>query len=179
MKYPLLVAAIGLSLAACSEKPPEKAAGPVAPSAPGFARATTERPAVIQSTQNLPNACSLDVVNDQTAKQDTSISDKAKVKLTGWAGNVPAGTSPKQVFIELEGPGKIFGGSSKFYIQAALGIKRPDVADHFKKPGLVDVGWAANADLSEVAADAYKVRIIQVEGQTGLVCDSNKSVVIK
>jgi hypothetical protein len=110
-------------------------------------------------------------VNDQPAK-DASISDKARIKLAGWAGNVPAGTSPQQVFVDLEGP-------SKVYLQAAHGIKRPDVADFFKKPGLADTGWMAYADLSEMAAGAYKVRIIQVEGQSGLVCDSNESVVIK
>lgn len=175
MKYPLLVAAICLSLAACSEKEPEKAAAPVAPpvatAASGFAKATAVRPAVIQSTLSLPNACALDVVNDQPAK-DALISDKARVKLHGWAGNVPAGTSPKQVVIELEGP-------SKVYVETALGIKRPDVADAFKKPGLADTGWIAYADLSEAAAGTYKVHIIQVEGHSGLVCDSNKSIAIK
>jgi len=167
MKYPLLVAAIGLTLAACSEKQPEKAATP----APIYAKATTVRPAAIQSTQSLPDACSFDSVNDQPVK-DASILDKTKIKLIGWAGNVPAGTSPKQVFVELDGP-------SKAYLQATLGIKRPDVANNFKKPGLADTGWVANADLSEMAAGAYKVRIIQVDGQSALVCDSNKSIAIK
>ena len=171
MKYPLLVAAIGLALAACSEKEPEKAATPVATPAPIYAKATTVRPAAIQSTRSLPDACALDSVNDQPAK-DASISDKAKIKLIGWAGNVPAGTSPKQIFVELEGPNKL-------YVQAAHGVKRPDVADHFKKPGLADTGWVAHADLSEAAAGTYRVRIIQVEGQSGLVCDSNKSIAIK
>jgi hypothetical protein len=170
MKYPLLFTAIGLSLAACSEKPPEKAATPVATPAAGFAKAVTERPAVIQSMQDLPNSCALDSVDDQLAK-DVSSSDKTKIKLGGWAGNVPAGTSPKQVFVEFDGPRKV-------YVQAAHGIKRPDVADHFKKPGLADTGWVANADLSDVAVGTYKVRIIQVEGQTGLVCDSRKSIVL-
>ena len=175
MKCPLLVAVIVLSLAGCSEKEPEKAptpaASPAAAPAPSFAKATTVRPAVIQSTRSLPNACSFDAVNDQPPK-DASISDKARVKLHGWAGNVPAGTSPKQVFVEFEGP-------SKVYVQATHGIKRPDVADALKKPGLVDTGWVAYADLSDAAAGAYKVRIIQVEVQSGLVCDSNKSIVIK
>ena len=173
MKFPLLIAVIGLSLAACSEKQQEKAAAPVAAPAPApvYARATTVRPAAIQSTLSLPDACALDAVNDQTAKV-VSISDKAKIKLAGWAGNVPAGTSPKQIVVEFEGP-------SKIYVPAAHGIKRPDVAGHFKKPGLADTGWVVHADLSEVAAGTYKVRIIQVEGQSGLVCDSNKSIVIK
>ena len=167
MKYPLLLAAISLSLAACSEKQPENSAAP----APGFGKPTTVRPAAIHSTQSLPDACRLDSVNDQTAK-DAAISDKAKIKLVGWAGNVPAGTSPQQIFVELEGP-------SKVYLKAAHGIRRPDVAAYFNKPRLADTGWVAYADLSEVAAGAYKVRIIQVEWQTGLVCDSNKSIVIK
>lgn len=171
MKYPLLVAAMGLSLVACSEKEPEKPAASIPPPASGFAKATTVRPAVIQSTLSLPNACALDIVNDQSPK-DASIPDKAKIKLFGWAGNVPAGTSPKQIFVEFEGP-------SKVYVQAVHGIKRPDVADALKKPGLVDTGWVAYADLSEMAAGTYKVRIIQVEGQSGLVCDSKHSIAIK
>jgi len=171
MKYPLYVAAMGLSLVACSEKQPEKAAIPVATPAPVFVKAATVRPAAIQSTLSLPNDCRLEVVNDQRPN-DASISDKARITLQGWAGNVPAGTSPQQIFIEFE-------GASKVYIQAAHGLKRPDVADFFKKPGLADTGWVAYADLSEMAAGAYKVRIIQVEGQSGLVCDSNHSIVIK
>jgi hypothetical protein len=169
MRYPLFLAAIGLSLAACSEKPQEKA---VAPPAPGFERASSVRPAVIQNTQNLPTGCALDSVNEQLANGETSLSDKTKLRLSGWIGNVPAGTSPKQVFVEFDGPGKA-------YVQATPGGKRPDVADHFKKASLVDTGWVVNADLAETAAGTYKVRIIQVEGQTGLVCDSNKSIVIK
>ncbi|OGA32443.1 MAG: hypothetical protein A3G80_08950 [Betaproteobacteria bacterium RIFCSPLOWO2_12_FULL_62_13b] len=171
MKYPLLVAAIGLSLVACSEKQPEKAAPQVATPAPIYVKATTVRPAAIQSTVSLPGACAFDGVNDQPGK-DVSISDKARVKLIGWAGNVAAGTSPQQVIVELEGP-------SKVYAKAVHGIKRPDVAAFFNKPGLADTGWVAYADLSEMAAGAYKVRIIQVEGQSGLVCDSNNSIVIK
>lgn len=170
MKYPLLVAAIGLSLVACTEKQPEKAATSVAAPAPSFVKASTVRPAAIQSTLSLPNVCSVDIVNDQPAK-NASISDKAKITLAGWAANVPAGTSPQQIFIEFE-------GASKVYVKATHGIKRPDVADFFKKPGLADAGWVAYADLSEVAAGAYKVRIIQVEGQAGSVCDSNNSIVI-
>jgi len=171
MKYPLLFAAISLSLVACSEKQPEKAATPVATAVPSFVKAATVRPAAIQSTLSLPGACALDSVNDQFVK-DAAISDKARIKLVGWAGNVPAGTSPQQIFVELDGP-------SKVYFKAAHGQKRPDVATVFKKPGLADAGWTAYADLSELAAGAYKVRIIQVEGQSGLVCDSNKSIVIK
>ena len=171
MKYPLLVAAIGLSLVGCSEKQPEKAATPVATPTPSFAKATTVRPAAIQSTLSLPDACRLDAVNDRPAK-DASIPDKAKIKLVGWAANIPAGTSPQQIFVEFE-------GASKVYVKAVHGIKRPDVADYFKKPGLADAGWVAYADLSEAAAGAYKVQIIQVEGQSGLVCDSKNSIVIK
>jgi hypothetical protein len=169
MRYPLLVAAIGLSLVACSEKQPEKPATGVASPAPSFVKATTARPAAIQTMQSLPDACWFDFVNDHPAK-DAAISDKAKVKLGGWAGNVSAGTSPQEVYVELE-------GLIKVYLKAARG-QRPDVAAHFNKPGLADAGWVAYADLSEVAAGTYKVRIIQLEGQTGLVCDGGNSIVI-
>ena len=129
------------------------------------------RPAEIQSTQSLPDVCWLDSVNDQPAK-DAPISDKARIKLVGWAANIAAGTSPQPIFVELE-------GASKIYVKALRGVKRPDVAESYRKPGLVDAGWVAYADLSDAAAGAYKVRTIQVEGQSGLVCDSKHSITIK
>jgi hypothetical protein len=167
MKYALLCAAICLSVVACSEKPAEKTAAPV----PGVVKATTARPAAIPATLSSSEACALDGVNDQPAK-DAPAADKAKLKLDGWVANVPAGTTAQQIFVELEGP-------SRFYFKATHGVKRPDVAAHFNKPGLGEAGWTAQVDLSEAAAGAYKVRIIQLEGQSGLVCDSKKSVAIK
>jgi len=175
MKHSLLVAAMGLSLVACSEKPPEKATTPTAPSAapsaPSFVKPTAVRPAAIQSVASVTDGCALDYMNDRPMK-DATITDKAKVTLLGWAGNVPAGSSPQQVFLEFEGP-------SKIYLKTAHSAKRPDVVDHFKKPGLADAGWAAYADFSEVTAGAYKVRIIQLQGQTSMVCESNHSIAIK
>ena len=168
MKCPLLFAGLCcLSLVACSEKQPEKAATPV----PGVVKATTVRPAAMPATLSLSEACALDAVNGQLAK-DASTSDKAKIKLDGWAANFPAGTSSQQIYVELEGP-------SKLYFRATHGLMRPDVAAVFNKPGLGDAGWTASVDLSEAAAGAYKVRIITVEGQSGLVCDSKKSIAIK
>jgi len=187
MKYPLLFAALCcLSLVACSEKQPEKAATPVPGAAtpvpgaatpvPGVVKATTVRPAAIPATLSSSDACALDTVNGQLAKDastsDAATSDKAKIKLAGWAANFPAGTSSQQIYVELEGP-------SKLYIRATHGLMRPDVAAFFNKPGLGDAGWTATVDLSEAAAGAYKVRIITVEGQSGLVCDSKKSIAVK
>jgi hypothetical protein len=66
-----------------------------------------------------------------------TITDKSKIRLSGWATD--GDMIPKVVFIELEGPGKV-------YLEASRGVKRPDVAAHLNEPGLVDAGWESYAD---------------------------------
>jgi hypothetical protein len=165
MKNLLPFAAICLSLVACSEKPQER------PAVPGVVRATSSRPDVIPSTLSKSEGCAFDAVNDRPAKDAPAV-DKAQVKLDGWAGNLTSGTSSQQTFVELDGP-------RKFYFKATPGVKRPDVAAFYNKPGLGEAGWTAKVDLPDASAGAYKVRIIQVEGQSGLACDSQKSVSLK
>ncbi|MFA5167553.1 MAG: hypothetical protein WC530_03370 [Candidatus Omnitrophota bacterium] len=173
MKYLLLFVAIGLSLAGCCEKKPGEVevAPPLSLTPPSFIKATTECPFTILAALDPTAACSIDWVDDKTAQEATPIKEKAKVKLAGWAGNVEAGTSPQEVFVELDGP-------SKVYFKASPGLNRPDVAAHFKKPGLASSGWEVYADLSGVTAGTYKAQVIQVKGQSGLTCDTKRSIVV-
>ncbi|MFH1208656.1 MAG: hypothetical protein V1673_03775 [Candidatus Omnitrophota bacterium] len=178
MKYFLLVVTIGLSLAGCSEKEPGKAASsgslafPPAVKNPSFIKATSERPSVIPAVVlNVEQTCQVDWVNDVLAQKAAPITEKTKVRLIGWAGNLETGTSSREVFIKLVGP-------SKVYFKAFSGLKRSDVASAFKKPGLGNSGWEAYVDLSEVSAGTYKVQVIQVEGPSVSVCDPQRSIVI-
>ena len=176
MKYLLFIVAISLSLAGCSEKKPGETATPPSlttpKTPPSFIKATTERPFTIPVAQDLTVACAIDWVNDKTAQEATTpITKKARVRLVGWAGNVKAGTSPQEVFVELDGP-------SKFYLKASSGLKRPDVASYFKKSGLESSGWEVYADLSGLAAGTYKARVIQVNGQSDSACDPKRPIVI-
>ncbi|MDD5267449.1 MAG: hypothetical protein PHO08_10020 [Methylococcales bacterium] len=165
MKYFLIVTTISLFVAACTEKQPDSATTQT----PTLIKATTVRPITIPSTLDSVFTCSLDSVNGQPSQETVTITDKSKISLSGWATDEDI--IPKVMFIELEGPGKV-------YLEASRGGKRPDVAAHLNKPGLVDAGWASYADLSGVVAGTYKLRIIQVEGQSGSICTPNSKIVI-
>lgn len=135
-----------------------------------YIKPTATRPTSVPSSVASADSCNIDSVNDGPRTEPIVITDKAKIKLSGWAGNITAGTSPQEIYIELEGP-------SKIYIKALHSFDRPDVATYFNKPGLTNSGWESYADLAGVAAGTYKVRIIQVDGQFGLIC-GNGSIAI-
>jgi len=112
------------------------------------------------------------MVNDVAAKESTVITDKAKVRLQGWAADAVAGTTPKEVYLELEGP-------TKAYVQAATNVSRPDVATHFNKPALASSGWNAFANVSALPAGSYVARVIQVNGDgTGSLCDAHREWIL-
>ncbi len=178
MKHFLLVIAMGLFLAGCGEQGPGQPATPNSFEAPPVAKnrsvvkATPERPSAIPAALGSGGVCQVDWVNDVLlAKNAASIKEKTKVRLVGWAGNNEKGTSPKEVFITLVGP-------SAVYFKAFSGLKREDIFSAFKKPGMLNSGWEAYADLSDVSAGTYKVQVIQVEGPSASVCDTQRSIVI-
>jgi hypothetical protein len=177
MKYFLFVVVMGLSLAGCGEQGPGKSASTGSVSVPPAAKnrsvikATSERPSAIPATLGSGAACQVDWVNDAPAQKAPPVTNKAKVRLVGWAADLNKGTSSQGVFIALVGP-------SKFYFEALSGLKRGDVVSAYKKPGLANAGWDAYADLSGVSAGAYKIQVIQVDGSSGSACDTGRSIVI-
>lgn len=186
MKTTSLVVLMGIALAACADNQPP-AQDPVEPVVdapvaadgplvqdPAPAAAVTPsagRPTTIPTSLGTTEGCALDAVNGQSVVDTATVADKENVQLSGWAGDLAAGTSPAQVFVELEGPEAIF-------IEASRGTQRPDVAAQFDMPGLQNAGWDANANLAEVPAGTYRVWVIQVEGDAGVTCDSKRSIVI-
>lgn len=177
MKYTLICVAIGLSLAACSDKPSDKVAArnsspEAAPAAaPVYLKAEAAHPASLPVTRVPTDTCSIDTINDQLAKDANPIADKTKIKFEGWAANVAAGTTAQEIYVELEGP-------AKFYLKANPGIKRLDVASAFNKPSLETAGWVSLADLSALGAGRYKMRVIQVSGTSASVCEAKPVMVI-
>ena len=171
MKYltTILSAAIALTLVGCGDA--DKRQSQPSPPAQTLVKAAKDRPASIPATLATTEPCSLDTVNEQPAQDINAIADKAKVKLVGWAGNVAGGTSPKEVWLE-------FVGLNSAYVKATRGGKRPDVATHFNKPGLADSGWETYADLSGLAAGDYTIRLVMVDGQQGLTCETKRAVKI-
>ena len=122
------------------------------------------RPPSIPQELSPVTSCNIDVVEGAPRAEPTAIKNKAAAQLSGWAGDVLSGTSPSAVFIELEGPDKI-------YVKASRGPRRPDVVAAFHRKGLMNSGWEAYADLSQLPSGSYKVRIIQFEGNSGFICE--------
>ena len=176
MKHSLIFVAIALSLAACSDQPSDKAAAQKAapaavPTAPTYLKAEVARPASLPAALAPADSCVIDAINDQLAQESNTLADKSKVKFEGWAANIVAGTTPQEVYVELQGP-------TPAYLKANVGVKRPDVATAFNKPGVTDAGWIAFADLSALAAGSYKMRVIQVSAAAGLVCEIKPVIII-
>ena len=119
--------------------------------------------------------CFLDVVNNRNATGINVVIDKSKVQLIGWAGDVPNGVSPQEVWLQFDGIRQNAGFS---YIRTTSGIRRQDVADVFKKPGLTDTGWEVYADLSELASGSYDVLIVMLVNEKWLTCDTKRVIQI-
>lgn len=175
MKYQstIISAAIALSLAACGNSGEQQShPSAYAPAlAQTYVKVAKDRPSNLPSMLATTEPCSLDVVNDQPALDTNSVADKATVKFVGWAGNVASGTSPQEVWLE-------FIGTNSAYVKVIRGGKRPDVASSLNKPGLADAGWETYADLSPLAGGTYKIRVIMIDGQQGLACETNRAVKI-
>jgi hypothetical protein len=165
MKHTLIFVAISTLLAACSDKPSDKPAAALPTAAPAYLKAEAARPVSLPVTLVPTDTCFIDAINEQLAKEANPIADKTKVKFEGWAADVATGTTAQEIYIELE-------GAAKFYIKANPGIKRLDVASAFNKPSLENAGWLSFADLSALGAGSYKMRVIQVNGTSGFVCDA-------
>jgi hypothetical protein len=131
--------------------------------------AQPERPASIPAEPALSTSCALDVVdNAVTSAAVTTIADTEAAMLVGWAVDEKAGTTPQSVFVRLS-------GGSDAYIKAVR-TTRPDVADYFHNPNLINSGWALSADLSSLPKGAYVVNLIQVEGSMATICHTGKSI---
>ena len=143
------------------------AAAPAAP-APIFIKPSMEWPIIIPTPLRpiTPGGC-LDYVDNKSAMKPVTVSDKSKVKFAGWAAYVERGIVPQSAYLEFEGP-------VQAYLKITIRVNRPDVAAYFDKPGLMDSGWEAYADLTALPGGDYKVKIIQIEGRSGLVYDTSR-----
>lgn len=173
MKYIFMTAAVALTLSACSEKTEQPAASAGAASAAPvvFSKAETARPASLPAELAAVPHCSFDLLNDGARGESETISNKARVTMNGWSGDPKATAAPGSVFLEFDGPAKL-------YATAQRGLKRPDVASAYSNPILQDSGWEAHIDLSAATPGQYKVRVIEVNGANATSCDPHSVLVI-
>lgn len=172
MKYILLMAVIGVSISACTERPADQAASKPMESAIVYVKPDETKPATIPAALTATTTCSFDGLNGGAREVQNLISDKSKIRLVGWAANTAGVSVSGDVFLELD-------GAVKLYAKVIRGsVKRPDVAEAYKNPALVDSSWEVNLDMSGVAPGKYKIRIIGVNGQASAICDPNGFLII-
>ena len=59
------------------------------------------------------------------------------------------------------------------YVMQSNREKRPDVAEYFKNPALVDAGFSVSADLSTLKG-AFELKVIYRQGGETFECSSRK-----
>lgn len=170
-----MLVAVALSLSACSNKQESStvraSASAAAVPAVVFNKAEAIRPNSLPAELASVNTCSFDHLNGAPHGESNTIGDKARVALNGWSADTKATSVPGPVFVELDGPVKL-------YVAAQRGLKRPDVVGVFNNPVLLDSGWEANIDLSAASPGSYKVRVIEVSGTSATTCDAQGTLVI-
>lgn len=66
------------------------------------------------------------------------------------------------------------GKSTVFTLPASTGKSRPDVAVHFKNPGLLSAGFQLGASLADLAEGEYEVLFLVDEPKGWFFCESGK-----
>jgi hypothetical protein len=166
----IFVASI-LILTACGKTGEQKIQPDAAPDK-HYVKPEKERPQAFPIMLAPTEPCSIDAVGEQAAIDINLVTDKTKLRLAGWAGNVADGISPKEVWVQLV-------GTETFFIKADSGLKRSDVVSALNKPGLVDSGWEIFANLSALTVGTYVVSIVMNDGKTYLVCNTKRVIQLK
>lgn len=134
-----------------------------------YEKADKARPKTLPDVLASTTPCSVDAIGEKSAIEVNLVTDKTKLKLAGWAGNVAEGTSQKEVWIE-------FVGAETAFVKASSGLKRPDVASSLRKPGLEDSGWEVFADLSALTGGRYDINVVMYDGKNGLTCNTGRAI---
>lgn len=189
MKYILMTAMVALSLSACSDPSNQPAASagdtaaaapaapvpaapaPAAPTGVVYTKAEATRPVTLPAQLAAVASCGFDRLNGGERTVSNTIGDKSRVSMNGWAADLKATVPPGPLFIEFDGPVKL-------YVAAQRSLKRPDVVSAHNNPVLIDSGWEANFDMSAAMPGQYKVQLIEVNGAGATTCDPNAVFVI-
>lgn len=180
MKYTLFTLVFAAALVACSDKAPDANTAPGSAASARLPMVSTAplslpsvaRPASLPLDLSSTDQCFVDRINDAAAKVSTTVTDKSILSLHGWAADVAAGTTAKEVYLELDGP-------NKQYVKALVGVSRPDVAEHFKKPSLGSAGWDVSTTLTGLPNGSYVLRVIQLHvGNIASVCETSRVIVV-
>ncbi|MFC0676869.1 hypothetical protein ACFFGH_03255 [Lysobacter korlensis] len=191
----LSIAALGMALAGCSERPAtaptagtglasasngaadtDANAAPVA--GPQF-EASTDTPALTALASR--GTCSLENVVD-TSTQTPSAGDEpntyragrgATYRLIGFSTDSEQGAVPSEVQLLLHSAGQSYA------LAAQGGLERQDVASYFKKPGLANAGYQADAGFANVVPGRYEVFAVNTFGSDRILCPTHQAIIVE
>jgi hypothetical protein len=113
-------------------------------------------------------ACFVDIVRTDV-DGDNSGGDASWLNVTGWAFDASSGSVPEKVIVELFSieKGAVFAPGERY--------DRPDVARAFSNPSFGRAGFVVSANVADVPAAQYQIRILQIVKNT-TVAECNPSV---
>lgn len=188
-KYLLAAVSLSLLLVGCGERPAQGDAQapaaqaadgnapPAAPTGPQFAAADD---AGALAGLEARGTCSLENVVD-TATQTPSpgtepntykVTRSAAYRLIGFSTDSEAGTVPSGIQLMLQ------GGGRAYTLPAQGGLERSDVAAFFKKPGLANAGYQADAGFANVQPGTYEVFAVNTFDGARVLCPTHQSIII-
>ncbi|MEQ1636902.1 MAG: hypothetical protein ABL903_09415 [Methylococcales bacterium] len=123
--------------------------------------------------------CHLESINDKPSESQSShliIQNGAALKVVGWAAiSGSKGISATDIAVALN---PISGNGTRSFVDT-IKVKRPDVADYFKNAGIVDSGFKAAIDLTDMLPGDYQLEIIQHRDKTNYKCQYAANLVLK
>jgi hypothetical protein len=174
-------------LAGCGERPAstplpgapaaQGAEQPAAATGPQFA-AAEDGPQVMGFPSR--GTCSLENVVDMATQAPSPGSEPnsyrvaraASYRLIGFATDSEAGTVPSGLRLFLQGP-------QAYSIDAQGGLERADVAAFFKKPGLANAGYQADAGFANVQPGRYDVFVVNTFGGDRVLCPTHQAIIVE
>ena len=100
------------------------------------------------------------------------VTRSAAYRLIGFSTDSEAGTVPSGIQLLLQ------GGGRAYTLPAQGGLERSDVAAFFKKPGLANAGYQADAGFANVQPGTYEVFAVNTFEGTRVLCPTHQSVII-
>ena len=123
--------------------------------------------------------CHIDSINSEPGEgpQTHSINHNSPPFLTsGWAAiSIKEGITTSDIALSLR---KKEPENVRFF-QSVNKVKRQDVADYFKSPLVIDSGFKAMVDLSNVAPGEYLMEVLQLRNNVVYSCQYNANLIIK
>jgi hypothetical protein len=126
---------------------------------------------VIEVADRTPDTCVLEAINGLPMAAATDVRSGSAINLSGW---VLASDSKAPAAFAL-----VLVGTTAYRLEAATGIRRPDVAKSVGSDEAATAGFSINVGLRDLATGSYPIMTL-VRGPRGNeVCDTRRRLVVR